>query len=86
MNGEGCGRNRQMKKKIRKKTEIYDHGNMSILDDSEPVMQSMFKLCTQPKPTSFTDKLLTGDFCNCEMTKERRANTYSLLSYLCFYS
>jgi len=86
VNGEGCGRNRQKKKEIRNKTETYGHENLHILDDSEPVMQSRFKLCTQPKPTLFTDKLLTGNFCNCEMTKERRAKTYSLLSYFCFYS
>jgi len=86
VNGEGCGRNRQMKRKIRNKTENYGHENLLILDDSESGMQSRFKLCTQPKPTSFTDKLLAGNFCNCEMTKERRAKTYSLWNYLCFYS
>jgi hypothetical protein len=62
-----------MKKKIRKKTENYGHGNLPILVDSEPGMQPRFKLCTQPKPTSFTDKLPTGNFCNCEMTEEGRA-------------
>jgi hypothetical protein len=86
VNGEGCGRNRQMKTKIRNKMENYSHENLLILDDSEPSMQSCFKLCTQPKSTSFTDKLLTGNFGNCEMTKEGRAKTYSLWNYLCFFS
>jgi hypothetical protein len=38
VNREVCGRNRQMKKEIRNKTENYDHENLLLLDDSEPGM------------------------------------------------
>lgn len=48
----------------------------AILDDFEPGMESSFKLCSQTKFTSSTYKLLTGNFCNCEMMKEGRAKTY----------
>ena len=57
VNGEGCGRNRQMKK-TRNKKENYGHENLLIFYDSEPSMQSRFKLCTQPKPASFTTSCL----------------------------
>lgn len=57
MNGEECGRNRQMKK-IGNKTENYGHENLLILDVSEPGMQSRFKLCIQRKPTSFNTSCL----------------------------